>query len=325
MRSLPAVAVDAAMNIFAKPLATSLSLLSLLRFSGRHIDRLYLQFEPCGSSFDRASPYEPAEYLRETLGDRVMIVQPDYWLGRNAPERKKLDDAGCRLGIRYEYAFERTDKKYLFILHNDVLIKADIIGVLLDTIGGCFAAGSIGQCWNCPAADAETARAAGFPAPCTPDSYRDFRPDFAGLEALYDAALKTGRFVRPYRQGWERHYRDCAWPLPECRVNEWGCLVDVEQTRPLVIPEGDILPFGAFEQCGAILLDTATSWFRDLNRHGLRARNVDLDPYLTHWVGTGKKSAYSYTRAEANAGHLLKKGFPDFVAWCEARKNRMFD
>jgi hypothetical protein len=317
--------VDVAINIFAKPRATSLSLLSLLRFSGRHIDRLYLQFEPYGSNFDRASPYEPAKYLRESLGDRVIIIQPDYWLGLRAPEREKLGDSAYRLGIRYEYAFEHTDKKYLFILHNDVLIKADIIGALLGKIGGCFAAGSIGQCWNCPAGNAETARTAGFPAPCTPDSYREFRPDFAGLEALYDAALKTGRFVRSYRQGWEGHYRDCAWPLPECRVNEWGCLVDVEQTRPLVIPQGCILPFGAFEQCGAICLDTAVSWFRDLHRRGLSACNMDLRPYLTHWVGTGKMSAYSYTKAEDNAGNLLRKGFPDFVTWCGANKNRMFD
>ncbi|MDR2668320.1 MAG: hypothetical protein LBC14_00020, partial [Desulfovibrio sp.] len=206
-----------------------------------------------------------------------------------------------------------------------VLIKADIIGALLGKIGDGFAAGSIGQCWNCPAADAETARLAGFAYPCSPDAYGDFRPDFAGLEALYDAALATGRFVRPYRLGWDEHYRDCAWPLPECRVNEWGCLVDVEQTRPLVIPEGDILPFGAYEQCGPIALDIAVPWFRELNRRGLRAYNFAVGRYLTHWGGTGKMRAYSYNKVEAHARHLLMKGFPDFVAWCRVKKNRMFD
>ncbi|MDR2605046.1 MAG: hypothetical protein LBC55_06820, partial [Desulfovibrio sp.] len=206
-----------------------------------------------------------------------------------------------------------------------VLIKADIIGALLGKIGDGFAAGSIGQCWNCPAADAETARLAGFASPCSPDAYADFRPDFVGLEALYDAALTTGRFVRPYRLGWDEHYRDCAWPLPECRVNEWGCLVDVEQTRPLVIPEGDILPFGAYEQCGPIALDIAVSWFRELNRRGLRAYHVDTGRCLDHWCGTGKMRAYGYSKVEAHAKHLLMKGFPDFVTWCRAKKNRMFD
>ncbi|MDR3176224.1 MAG: hypothetical protein LBU06_06805 [Desulfovibrio sp.] len=316
--------VDAAINIFAKPLASALSLLSLLRFSGPHIDRIYLQFEPYGSRFDTAAPFVIAQYLQERLGDRIIVSQPGYWLARKAPEREKLDDPAYRLGIRYEYAFERTNKKYLFILHNDVLIKADIIEAMLERIGGCFAVGSIGQCWNCPAKDEQTALAAGFPAPCSPDSYADFQPDFSGLRALYAAALRTGRFVRPYWQSLEEHYQSMAWPLPECRVNEWSCMVDVEQTRALVIPQGNILPFGAFEQCGPLLLDTAAAWFRDLNRKGLRARNMDLQPYLTHWVGTGKKTAYRYAKAESNAGAILKRHFPDFADWCRKKDNRMF-
>ncbi|MDR1659794.1 MAG: hypothetical protein LBR94_05575 [Desulfovibrio sp.] len=48
--------VDAALNIFAKPYRTALSVLPLPRCCDRHIDRVYLRFEPRGSRFARPRP-----------------------------------------------------------------------------------------------------------------------------------------------------------------------------------------------------------------------------------------------------------------------------
>ena len=322
--------VDVAMNIFAKPYQTALSLLSLLQFSERHIDRIYLQFEPQGSMFDPAPPYVIAEYL---AADRLVIHQPKDWLRRDPVDMGRLDDPEYRWSLRYQYAFEHTDKRYLLVLHNDVLIKRDIVGAMLSVIqdsghdsgGGAFAVGQIGQCWNCPASNEALVRDSGCADfACSPERYRDFRPDFAGLRRLYALAAQREVFVRPYWEGWERHYSPDPWPLPECRVNEWGCLVDVQMTRPLVRPEGDILPFGGYEPCGNFCLDIDVAWFRELHRRGLHARHMDILPYLTHWVGTGKKTERKYTQAETNARRILEKHFQPFVAWCRERKNGLF-
>ena len=41
--------IDVAMNIFAKPYQTALSVLSLFKHSGGHVGNVWLQFEPYGS------------------------------------------------------------------------------------------------------------------------------------------------------------------------------------------------------------------------------------------------------------------------------------
>lgn len=315
--------VDAAVNVFAKPYQTALSVLSLLRWSGERIDRVFMQFEPKGSRYDSVPPYAVAEYL----GSRAVVTQPELWLRRETPDRARLDDAAYRLSIRYEYAFERTDKRHLFILHNDVLVLKDIVGAMLELADGFFAVGGIGQCWNCPAADAALVGAAGLgDEACSPDRYADFRPDFAGLGRLYALAEERGVFARPYPEGWDEHYAAAnpAWPLPECRVNEWGCLVDVALTRAHVVPQGDILPFGAFEQCGSTRYDTAAAWFRELNRLGLRAKHMDTGGHLRHWVGNDKMMEKPYREAEDRARLILEKNFAPFVNWCRKRDNGLF-
>lgn len=316
--------VDVTLNIFAKPYQTALSVLSLLKYSARHIDRLYLQFEPAGSRYDAVPPYAVAEYL----GERARVCQPEMWIECDAVDRARLSDPAYRLALRYQAAFEATDKKYLFIMHNDVLIKGDIIGAMLADIGGAFALGQVGQCWNCPAANAEVMAECGFAGPCGPERYQEFRPSFADLERIYAAARSRGLHIRPYWEGWLEHYGpqagQLAWPLPECRVNEWGCLVDVEQTRPLTMPQGDILPFGAYEPCGSVTLDIAVPWFRDLHRRGLKARHFKLDRYLRHWVGSHRMTRELHRQAELEAQEILFKAFPDFVLWCRKRGNGMF-
>ncbi len=316
--------VDVTLNIFAKPYQTALSLLTLLKYSGRHIDVIYLQFEPAGSRYDAVPPYAIADYLREA-GYKLDIFQPEIWLECDAVDESRLSDPKYRLAVRYEYSFEKTDKKYLFFMHNDVLIKRDIIGAMLEAAGDAFAVGQVGQCWNCPASNVELARAAGLgDAPCSPERYFDFRPAPQALRRLYELALERNFPARPYWEGWQRHYSEQAWPLPECRVNEWGCLVDVERTRPLSVPFGGILPFGAFEYCGSVTLDTSVAWFRDLSRQGLRARHFPLDKYLKHWVGSFRMTQKLHQEAELEAQQLLLKAFPDFAAWCKSKGLNMF-
>ena len=316
--------IDVAMNIFAKPYQTALSVLSLLRFCDAHIDLFYLQYEPAGSRYDAVPPYAVAEWL----GDRAVVFQPEIWIECDAVDFARLGDPAYRLALRYQSAFEHTDKRHLFLMHNDVLVKRDLVGALRAGIGEAVAMGQIGQCWNCPAARPDLVRAAGLgECACTPATYTAFRPSPVGLTRLYEVAQRAGVFVRPYWEGWAGSYGPPlaeAWPLPECRVNEWGALVDVAQTRALVAPHGPILPFGAYEPCGSVCLDIGVPWFRDLHRRGFTARHLDLDPWLRHFVGSFRMTRELHLRAEQEARGVLEKHFPDFVLWCRKRDKGLF-
>lgn len=90
--------VDVAVNIFAKPFQTALSLLSLLKHSGEHVGVIWLQFEPYGSRHDVISPYYIGRYLREELGERCQVFQPNFWLAREAADPTRLDDPGLPAG-----------------------------------------------------------------------------------------------------------------------------------------------------------------------------------------------------------------------------------
>jgi hypothetical protein len=323
MRMQQSEKVNVALNIFGKPYQTALAVLSLLRFCDRRIDRFYLQFEPQGIRYDSVPPYAIAAWL----GDRAVVTQPELWIKDDPVDIGRLSDPAYRLAIRYQPAFEYSDRRCLFVMHNDVLITKDIIGAMLAAIGDAFAVGAVGQCWNCPASREELVRQAGLGAtPCDPERYTDFRPDFAALLRLYDLAEQARFGVRPYRKGLAAHYRENAWPLPECRINEWGCLIDLEKVRQCLPPQAGVPPFGANEACGEVCLDTNVAWFRELHRLNpdLHARHFALDTYLRHWVGNFRMDRKPHLQAERQAQALLEKSFRPFVAWCRAQLNGMF-
>ncbi|MBQ9405442.1 MAG: hypothetical protein IJU37_01730 [Desulfovibrio sp.] len=307
--------MDVAVNIFAKPFQTSLSLLSLLQHSGQHVGMVWLQYEPYGSQYDSISPYAIAQYLRLNIGDRCQVFQPDYWLDLNAADPARLDDAPYRLGIRYQYAFEHSQSRKLFLMHNDIYVFNDVLGFMRSVMGTAIAVGQLGQCWNCPAHHAELVRKVLHRSACVPEAYQDFRTDYEQLCLLYKQAQARGIFVRPYDQGFRGIFDRQPWPLPECRINEWACLLDLERSRPLCLPKGTILPPGAYRQCGPICLDIGVEWFRGMHAHGMYARHVDLRRHLKHWVGTGKVTARRYLMAEENALQILEAKYPEYCAW----------
>ncbi|WP_297671886.1 hypothetical protein [uncultured Desulfovibrio sp.] len=314
--------VDVAVNIFAKPFQTALSLLSLLKRSGRHVGVVWLQYEPYGSQYDTVSPYTVAQYLHMWLGDRCRVFQPEHWLDLKAADPGRLGDAAYRLGIRYQCAFEHSQSRKLFLMHNDVFVLNDVLGHMLDVMGDAVAVGQLGQCWNCPAHHAELTREVMGREPCGPETYRDFCPDYGQLRRLYALAHEREIFVRPYDQGFAGIFDLQSWPLPECRVNEWACLLDLERSRPLCAPEGPVLPPGAYRQCGPICLDIGVEWFRGMHARGMHARHVDLSRYIRHWVGTGKVTARRYLMAEDNALNILEKEHPEYCAWLRETTGR---
>ncbi len=309
-------AVDVAINVFAKPYQTALSILSLLKQSKSTIDTIYFQFEPYGSQYDNCSPYIIAEYIHE----QAICFQPQQWIALQPVNISKTNDPKYRYAIRYQYAWEHTNKKYLFIMHNDVFFLKDIITDMIKNIGDAIAIGKIGQCWNCPAANHYIMeQLVPKHVPCNPQNYQDFHPTFSDLKKIYDIAIKKNIFVRPYPEGWKENFHNQPWPLPECRVNEWACLINMEQAVPLTIPSGPGFPFGGFQKCGPICLDTGVAWFRSMHQQKKYACHMDIHSYVQHWVGSGKMDKKKYLYAEEHACYLLTKHFPDFVYWCKQK------
>ena len=289
--------VDCLINVFAKPYQTALSLLSLLKHSGQHIDRVFFTVEK--SNVDRH------DTLLARLPKIVHYV-PGHWLWTDPVDLALLDDADYRRSIRYQYGWEQSDKRYVFITHNDCLYTGDIVGAMLKSIDGHIAVGRIGQCWNCPAAWVEA---------CRPERYMEFRPTFAELSQLYRAVpVPAGGVRRPYHQpDFDDAFKHQPWPLPECRVNEWAALVDLGQARPLTRPLGDAAPFGAILRSGGSNLDVGVAWFRDMHRLGHRVRHFDVDAHVHHGAGHPAlfdRERYADGEARARAQHIAEYDWP---------------
>lgn len=311
--------VDVAVNILGKPWNTALSLLSLVDKSGDKIGKIWTQFEPVGIKYDTWNPYLIVHYLREKGFDCV-AVQPDKWLAREAVGEKELESWDTRSRIRYETAFERTRAKYLLIIHNDIFVLKDLIGPMLANIGDAFSIGQVGQCWNCPASKPSVTKKVMNRAPCERERYWEFKPNADELRGLYAEARAQGIFARPYdAENFKGEFSERPWPLPECRINEWAWMINMEKARPLAVPYGDAWPQGAYRLCAGISLDIGSAFFRDLSARGLLARHMDLSPYMKHWVGTGKNTPMRYAKVEDNAKRLVEKHYPQFIAWAESK------
>ncbi len=311
--------VDVALNIFAKPLQTSLALLSLVKHCRKYIDKIWLQYEPVGSCYDKVNPYVVMEYITQTYNIPCIPSQPDIWIDLEAADIARFGDKNYRMAIRYQNAFENSKSKMLFVMHNDIVILKDIIGDMLDQIGDAFAICQIGQCWNCPAKNSELAKEVLGCGPCSPAKYDQIKPSYKQLCQLYKLAKEKNIFVRPYDEGFEGYFDKRPWPLPECRVNEWACLVNLEKVQSSHLPFGNDFPFGGYLPCGPINLDIGVAWFRDMHSHGFHARHFDMHGYIKHWVGTGNNTPHKYAINENNALLILKRNFKDYLKWLESK------
>lgn len=287
--------VDVAINVHGKPHQTAVTLLSLLEHSGEHIGRIHITLErhqPHGAEFGP---------LLRFLDDQAIIHRPRFWFGVR-PQRSKwlMRWSAYRRSLRYQHAWETSDKPYLFITHNDVLYTGDLIGSMLQRAPGNIAVGLVGQCWNCPAS---------FAGSCSPERHAAVRPTYSQWQELVRAhpgprAAHYDRVVDPAK----------PWPLPECRVNEWSMLVDMHSAKPITIPHGKAVPLGAL-----FGLDIGTQWFHDVLNTGAKVAHFNIAPFATHaWASSsgGGHAALSdraeYDRSEAQALRWLREQYPHF-------------
>jgi hypothetical protein len=262
--------VDVAIQMHGKPLMTAVAISSLLQHSGKWINKIYLIEE-------KKQPFNAnAKFIASHYPAKVIRYKPYFYHGLLPANKLFFGWKLYRNSVRYQYAFENSDQKYLYMIHNDVLFHDDILGMYLKNIQSNHYAGvgPIGMCWNCPAHTAGV---------CSSDKYFDFRPtesQWSELLQNYPAPRKeVYEFFRQNRKN---------WPLPECRLNEWSALIDREQTAPYQFPYVIDILFGQMD------LDTAVRWFYHMNNQGLKFKNVPLGSYATH-VWTGQEG-------EANSG-----------------------
>lgn len=293
--------VDVAINVFGKSAQTALSLISLLACSGRWIDRVYFIEEPDGMN----AAFTHAETLK-ALGDRLVHYRPKFMNWRYAVDPARLADPDYRHALRYQYAFERTDKNYLLLVHNDCEFTDDVVGHLLGRLGGHTGVGEIGQCWLCPAHHLGR---------CGSGRHLEYRPGFDEVRTLYET-LDPAVYRRRYTDEPTEALVANPWPLPECRLNEFCCLIAMAKARPATCPEGPARPFGAYVDVGNPwtgngILDIGVAWFGDLVRLGHTFGHVPLAGHVRHVTG-GHKALFApdlYVASEEKALAVLRARF----------------
>ncbi|MBO0938228.1 hypothetical protein J2I47_16875 [Fibrella sp. HMF5335] len=278
--------VDVAVIIYGKPYNTIVAIKTLLDQSRQHIDKIYLSYEYQQPHNDWGGLHKIIDYFKEDPVEFV-IHRPTYFLAPDTHdvERTRTDER-YRQSIMFQYALEKTDKPYLCVIHNDLLFHRDMIGDMLaiyDRDPGLTGIGSIGQCWSCPASMFYTKR-------CTSTTMRQYVPSKQEAIALHrdNNTLRKALDIEVIESG-------RVHPLPECRLNEYCALINIDIYRANTLPIGDVGCYGG----GWRGADMATVFFHDMFNRGFRFQHIVLEEYLTHaaFDDSGSGSA-AYGKAE---------------------------
>ena len=272
--------VDVIINVYGKPWQTLCTLKSLMKHSGNHIDKIYFIEE-------REQPYKSNVNDILKYFDNIICFIPEKY--QFLPKVKTGGDLSIkenRYNFRYQYGIENSDKKYVFITHNDVLYSGDIIGDLLNEIEDCVGIGSIGQCWNCPCYMAKE---------CNGEKFNTYNP-------TYEHILELCEMYNPPRKYQFLDFLDdeTPMPLPECRLNEYSCLINREIVVDKCFPNGKVHFFGDYTG-----IDLSSQWFRDLILEGYKFKNYNIGKSIHHAFYSNNKegvqvqiSIQSYIKSE---------------------------
>lgn len=292
--------VDVSINYYGKPYQTLVTLLTLWKHSQQHIGTIYLVVER-QQPYDQYGSIKMLQWALRRLPIQYYFAKRFYYHG--SPTTDLLDDPQIRYDLKYQYGLEKTNKRYHFLSHNDCLYKEDLLGSLIaqtnaseEEVAGV---GLIGQCWNCPAFSAQL---------CDGSRFEEFRPTTAENLALVDryepprAAIHYALIEAGYNH-----------PLPECRLNEYACLVNADQYKALTVPIGKILPLGA----AWYGTDWGAVWFYNMVNAGYKFINYPFEPQMTHAPFTPTRSGHTsdrdsdeYFKIEIKAREYLAVEFP---------------
>jgi hypothetical protein len=297
--------VDVSIAFYGKPYQAIVTIKTLMKFSGQHIDKIILSRERRQPHNDYIGIFKIIDYFRNDPQVKLEVQYPKHHLGLGVKDLERAKtDAAWRQSIMYQYALETTDKKYLCIMHNDMLFHDDMIGQMLkefekgpEQLAGI---GSIGQCWSCPAGP-------DWGGKCNSYRFEEFVP------SQEEALALTAAHATPRREIQLRVIREGrVHILPECRLNEYCAMIDVEKYRNETVPKGEIPCYGG----GWGGADTATIWSHEMYRRGYKFLHLPLEDYTTHapfdHTGSGTKANTSggvYWDAEKRAEEYITREF----------------
>lgn len=156
--------------------------------------------------------------------------------------------------IRYQWAIEKTDKKYLFIMHDDIQFKGNVITAYLQRITNnqrTAIVGELGQCWRCGYADKG----------CSPNK------------------ILTGDKPSDSWPSTNIGKKSHKWA---CRMNEWSSLINVQIAKDILKNHGVF--FGNYDANG----DIAAYWFYKVIEDGYKFDDPfplkeQRESMYTHW------------------------------------------
>jgi hypothetical protein len=270
--------VDVIINVYGKPWQTLSTLKSLLKHSKQHIDKIFLIKEK------QQPNNENVTWIYDYF-DNLIVYEPNtYSFISSSIDYKNEND---RFKVRYQYGFEKSDKKFVFVTHNDVLYTGDIIGDMLNLIGENLSIGQIGQCWNCPAKSNNL---------CSGEIFNEVDISYDVLYTLSYPHVRTQISMID---------KNNPKPLPECRMNEWSCLINREIVMKECKPLGDVSLFGEYG------LDLGTKWFREMYLKGYKF--IDYRKNFIHcfWSDSSgydtQRNIDKYKKSELNAANYYNQ------------------
>lgn len=213
--------VDVGVCSYKKPESLIYTVLSLKKHCGDLIDTIYIN-DDCSNdgtidyykdeNFIKAvAPIKikvrenktNMEYNKKIYTPNVLPEGIEQVLGVAGNYAILTDDEN---NIRYQWAINSTDKKYLLLIHDDVKFLDDILSFYLAVIQrneNCAIVGQLGQCWICEDGDK-----------CSPSHIiKGKRPH----QYWPLTSSPEGELPGFYRR--------------DCRINEWCCLLNVDIAR----------------------------------------------------------------------------------------------
>ena len=298
--------IDVSIQSYKKPESLIYSLLSLHKHCKSEVDTVWINDDQ--SSEDVIRIYESSE-LKEALypwkikvrrnlnrmGWWVSFVRgykPKYlshWymfirMAWNFYKNKTIYVA--KDDVRYQWAIDHTDKEYLFIMHDDVTFKDNVIKRYMEAVAKMTRpaiVGDLGQCWRC---------------------------------AYEKLGCNPYKILSGYRPS-------VSWPYTKvskgdhhwaCRINEWSALISVNCAK--FIEDKYRIFYGNYDNKG----DVSAYWFSRIVNEGFSfddpISSSARDQYYLHWEnGATGHSVWvnqGFGKSSYNANFIKNKLQEDF-------------
>ncbi|MEX1670441.1 hypothetical protein AB4876_16085 [Zhongshania guokunii] len=287
--------VDVAVQSYKKPESLLYTLMTLKAVAGDRIDTVYINDDCSG---DATLAYYQNETIRayfkpwkihlrsnsKPAGVKQIYLakyRPKYmglWFFISKIHRFYNSSTHNKDDVRYQYAIDNTDKKFLFIIHDDVEFRRDIVGLYLQAINAkpnTAAVGDLGQCWRC-----------GHATSCNPKRIMDgYRPS-PHWPMTAPSADKAASFSAD-----EGHFA--------CRINEWCCMLDVALSREISRKSGCL--FGNYYRRA----DVAALWFYNAVKLGYKIADPLPEESLPQQININQRSNWYQHGFQGHSGHSI--------------------